>query len=67
MRPTTEPATLTPLLGKTGILAEGECPPASVAGSQLLSAEAVIEQLRPWELSATGTPSGRPTVLLNMA
>jgi riboflavin-specific deaminase-like protein len=67
MRPNTEPAALTPLLAETGILAEGECPPASVTGSPPLSAEAVLEQLRPWELPPTGTPSGRPTVLLNMA
>jgi|SRR5580704_776713 riboflavin biosynthesis pyrimidine reductase len=67
MRPTTEPAALTPLLAETGILAEGECHPASVAGSRPLSAEAVLEQLRPWEPVSTGERGGRVRVMLNMA
>ncbi len=67
MRPKTEPAALTPLLGETGMLAEGECPPASVAGSRPLSAEAVLEQLRPWETAPNGECEGRVRVMLNMA
>jgi riboflavin biosynthesis pyrimidine reductase len=67
MRPTTEPAALKPLLAETGMLAEGECPPASVAGSRPLSAEAVLEQLRPWEPTSTGERDGRVRVMLNMA
>ncbi len=32
-----------------------------------LTAEQVVQELRLWELPPTGTPSGRPAVLLNMA
>jgi riboflavin-specific deaminase-like protein len=50
MDPETKPAALTPLLG---------------AGSQPLTAEQVLERLRPWE-AGPRPPGQRPRVLLNM-
>lgn len=51
MAPETQPAALTPLLG---------------GSSRPLSAEQVLDALRPWEPPSKGTPR-RPRVMLNMA
>jgi riboflavin-specific deaminase-like protein len=73
MSPEPEPAALTPLLVKTGMLAEtgiraeGACLPASVGSSRPLSAAQVVERMRLWEPTETvARPPGRPRVLLNM-